>query len=875
MQVTAGKNRGQARCFPISRAGERSEAPILFPAPIFDTISRMPHSSIAEYVKEFRHDARDVALVDRKGYRVTRWTYLQIAYTAAQVAREFERLGIKKGDHALLWGDCAEWVAAFYGCVLSGVVAIPLDQIAAPEFVQTITRQVRARVAFGPREQLHHLRQVTGTVLIPFEDFPDRIATHSFADYPGPLLGPTDVLEILFTSGATGAPKGVVITHGNVLSNLEPLKKGISNYLKYERIFHPIRFLNLVPLSHVFGQFMGMFVPQLLRATVLIGAPPKPSDVIRTIRRERVSVLVAVPRTLDSLKDHIEREYEMRGELVSLRARLESAAEIKFLKRWVRFRRVHSQFGWKFWAVVSGGAALDSATEEFWRRLGYVVVQGYGMTETTSLISVNHPFGVQRGSIGKPLPGREMKIDESGEILVRGDNIASAYWQDGEMKPVANEDGWLRTGDLGALDASGNLYFKGRKKNVIVTPEGMNVYPQDLENALRAQPGVKDCLILPFPRGGNAVPGAVLLLSGPTVDAAGIVGGANELLAEYQHIRQWFVWPEDDFPRTSTQKPKSNVILQFVLSHLDGTSNPAGAGSSGSVAEFVAQVTRRSAEKLSELSSLERVELMSALEDRFQVDLNESKFTAVTTLADLEQMFHAPSERTDFLYPRWVQRWPVPWIRRAVYCLLAWPATQILSRPRIEGGERLRSVHGPVLVICNHVTYLDAGFVLAALPHRLRDLAIAMEGERVQRMRRPPEEWPWLTRLAVRAGYWLMTPLFHAFPLPQRAGFRESFRFAGEAADKGYGVLVFPEGMRTPDGKIQPFRNGIGLLASNLNLPVVPMRIHGLWEVKKSGRRGFAPWGAIRVNVGEPIRFATGSDPAEITRTLEGAVRSL
>ena len=179
------------------------------------------------------------------------------------------------------------------------------------------------------------------------------------------------------------------------------------------------------------------------------------------------------------------------------------------------------------------------------------------MTETTSLISLNHPFGVQRGSIGKALPGREMKIDESGEILVRGDNIASAYWQDGEMKPVTGEDGWLRTGDLGAVDAEGNLYFKGRKKNVIVTPEGMNVYPQDLENALRAQPEVKDCVVLPLPRGCNAVPGAVLFLrEGSNPDAIPIVSKANRSLAEYQDIRQWFVWPEEDFPRTATQKPK-------------------------------------------------------------------------------------------------------------------------------------------------------------------------------------------------------------------------------------------------------------------------------------------------------------------------------
>jgi long-chain acyl-CoA synthetase len=210
-----------------------------------------------------------------------------------------------------------------------------------------------------------------------------------------------------------------------------------------------------------------------------------------------------------------------------------------------------------------------------------------------------------------------------------------------------------------------------------------------------------------------------------------------------------------------------------------------------------------------------------------------------------------------------------------VYYLLTWPVTQILSRPKIVGRERLAGVNGPVLVISNHVTYFDAGLVLAALPRRLRNLAVAMEGERTQWMRRPPADWSWLRRLTWRALYWLMTPLFHVFPLPQRAGFRESFRYAGEAVDRGYSVLVFPEGVRTPDGNLQPFRGGIGMLAASLDAPIVPMRIHGLWELKISGRRGFAPWGAIKVHVGDPIVCPRDADPAELTRMLERAVQGL
>jgi long-chain acyl-CoA synthetase len=467
-----------------------------------------------------------------------------------------------------------------------------------------------------------------------------------------------------------------------------------------------------------------------------------------------------------------------------------------------------------------------------------------------------------------------LKLGEGGEILVRGPGVAGAYWENGELKNTSADDGWFHTGDLGALDTEGNLYFRGRIKNVIVTPEGMNVYPQDIESALRSNPAVKDCVVLPLPRGGNAVPGAVLLLRDKHTDASVVVTDANDALAEYQRIRQWFVWPDEDFPRTSTQKPRMDAILKTTLNGFNDPDSKTSA--TGSVSELIAHVSQRQAAELGSLSSLERVELLSAMEDRFQVDLNESQFTAATTVAELEEMLRAPSgARTDFSYPRWVQRWPITWIRRAVYYLLTWPATQVLAMPRITGRERLTGLDGPALVIANHITYLDAGLVLRALPHRLRNLAVAMEGERTQWMRRPPKEWPLLRRLMFRAAYWLATPLFHAFPLPQRAGFRESFRFAGEAVDKGYSVLVFPEGVRTPDGNICPFHGGIGLLAASLNLPVIPMRIHGLWELKASGKRGWAPWGAIRVNIGDPIRFAPDTNPEEITRTLEQIVRSL
>ena len=207
-----------------------------------------------------------------------------------------------------------------------------------------------------------------------------------------------------------------------------------SAYLKYERWVHPVRFLNLLPLSHVFGQFLGMFLPPLLGGTVIFQEELKPSEIVSTIRRERVSVLVSVPRVLQSLKQKIERDLEDDGEDGRFSAAVPRVGRETFLHRWWIFRAIHRQFGWKFWAFISGGAALDAETEEFWGRLGYAAIQGYGLTETTSLISVNHPFKLGKGSIGKVLPGREVKLAEDGEILIRGGGVAAGYWGAGHAE---------------------------------------------------------------------------------------------------------------------------------------------------------------------------------------------------------------------------------------------------------------------------------------------------------------------------------------------------------------------------------------------------------------------------------------------------------
>jgi long-chain acyl-CoA synthetase len=837
----------------------------------------MPHT-VAGYLPEFLRLGNQPLYAEQRGYRTVRHTYRSVAETAFRFSRELAARNIRKGDRVLLWGpNSAAWVSAFFGCAHRGVIAVPMDHSASPGFALRVFEQVKAKLLVCSRD---HAQPSIPEIL--FEEFDDHLSARSPQPLDPEKLSRDDALQIVFTSGTTAQPKGVVISHGNVLANVAPLEQQIRPYLKYERFVHPVRFLNLLPLSHVFGQFLGIYLPPLLRGVVFFQQSLKPAEVIATVHRERISVLVAVPRMLQSLKEKIERDLEDSGKMLLFRRACGNAKDKHFLRRWWIFRRLHRRFGWKFWAFISGGAALDRETEEFWGRLGFAVIQGYGLTETTSLISVNHPFKLSRGSIGKVMPGRDVKLAPDGEILVRGGGVAAGYWSEGQLRRAEDENGWYHTGDIGELDAEGNLYFKGRKKEVIVTPAGMNVYPEDLENSLRPQPQVKDCVVVPLAIGGNAEPCAVLILRDSAADPARIIDRANQDLAEYQRIHRWVVWPDEDFPRTSTQKPRKAEIAEFAQNVLAGGSTQ---GSTAPLATLISSITRRPQQRLDpqarldsdlNLGSLDRVELLSALEDRYQIDLSETSFSNVSTVGDLERMLKGePAPRAVYHYPAWVQRWPTTWIRLFIHYLLLRPAMLLLGWPRIIGRENLRGVKGPVLVICNHIGDVDIGFVLAALPGRLRhSLATAAGGEALEALRTPPAARHFLLRVFDRIEWFLGVSLLNLFPLPRAAGFRESFAFAGASVDRGYSILVFPEGRHTTDGKINPFRSGIGLLANNLRIPIVPMRIDGLFELKQAGRRMTLPH-RITVRIGAPLEFQPDTSPEKIAAELRAGVEQL
>src|SRR5262245_55209974 len=387
--------------------------------------------TLIHHFREHFSQSDDIAYVDRRGLRTVRRSYREIGQLAEQWAQRLSERSIAKGDRVLLWAEnSAQWVAAFYGCVLRGAVVVPLDAGSELGFVARVQKQVDAKVLLAGN--VREPERVFGGPILSLET-PADSQPSAMQSVQAEHLERDDLVEIIFTSGTTAEPRGICLTHGNLLTNLAPLEKEIQKYLQWERWFHPLRFLNVVPLSHVFGQFMALLVPPLLEAEVHFQNALNPGEVIATIKAERISVAVLVPRFLESLMEKVEHELEEDHS---------DGSEAGFIRRVWRARRLHRRFGWKFWAFVSGGATLPSRTETFWHKQGFSVVQGYGMTETAALVSVVHPFKPKKGSIGKQLPGIAMKVAANGEILVRGQNIAPGIWNGG-VKPLTDAEGWL------------------------------------------------------------------------------------------------------------------------------------------------------------------------------------------------------------------------------------------------------------------------------------------------------------------------------------------------------------------------------------------------------------------------------------------------
>jgi long-chain acyl-CoA synthetase len=608
------------------------------------------------------------------GFRTWKLTYGELYGCIGACVAYLDCQSFHKGDRVVIWGENRPgWVTVFWACVARGIQVVPVDYRSSPELLGRIHREVQARLL------------VTGDLV---ESSAFGVAQVSFTeietlpiqrDFALSEISPEDVVEIVYTSGTTGEPMGVVHRHKNICANLNPIQSEMHKYEKLARPFQPVRILDTLPLSHLFGQSLGLFTPPLLGGAVVFMTELHAGAILETIRRERVSVLVSVPKLLVNLQHEIER----RLHPPDVQARRKGIPGI--IERWWRYRKVHASLGFKFWAVIVGGAEVNADVEAFWTRLGFLVIQGYGLTETSPVVALNHPFNARRGSIGKPLPGQEVKIAPDGEILVRGASVIEEYMGARANEQGRLENGWLHTGDIGEIDAEGRLYYKGRKKEMIVTAEGLNVYPQDVEAVLNALPQVRDSAVVALRKGGEELVHAVLILRDPSAEPAALIANANRGLESHQRIRSWSMWPEEDFPRTpSTMKVKRGEVARRMVQ--------GGAGASGDgIESIVARLRGGEAQAGDELniSSLERVELLSEIENHYGVEVDEGRFADVSTIGDLKNLLREQggqrSDQARILLPRWSRRLPANTLRWLALEALILPFFRILARFHVEG----------------------------------------------------------------------------------------------------------------------------------------------------------------------------------------------
>jgi long-chain acyl-CoA synthetase len=780
-------------------------------------------------------------------------TYKAAGGKAAAFADRLRAEGIAKGDRVLFWSENRpEWVIALWGCLLEGVIAVPVDFRSSAKVVERIAAIVSAKALLIGAD-------LKPPPALSCPVWPMIFGAAAVTERPFPAAAPDDTAEILFTSGATGDPKGVIITHRNILANLKPIDEGIAKYRGYMGPFAPIRFLNLLPLSHMFGQTMAAFIPAIIAGEVFFMPSYGPRDVAHLIHRRRVSVLVCVPQMLELLRDYIVHAVPEADA---------PARSGKWYRKWWQYRRVHRRFGWKFWSFVVGAAPLDPALEEFWGKLGYVVIQGYGLTETAPIATLNHPFDSRKGTVGKPIAGVEIKIAPDGEVLLRGDNITPGYFGEGGIR---DPEGWLHTGDVGELDAGKRLKILGRKKEMIVSPDGLNVFPEDVERVLNTVQGVRESAVVAAKEGAREQVHAVLVLE-PGASGDAIITEANRQLEPYQRIRSFSIWPQPTLPRTSG----ANKLKRIEIA--GGIESPAENSMADVIGKFSSGRKVDANTPLDDLalSSLDRIQLMMELERRTGAAIDESQFAAAKTIGDLAHIKPDGSQSgaETFEFPEWNRGRFARWLRHLALPGLILPLARIFAWIKVEGLENLRGIEPPVIFASNHQSHFDVPAIFFALPAKWRYRTAPAMAREFFAAHFHPEAFPLHNRFTSGLNYVLASLVFNAFPLPQReAGTREALRYAGNLAADGTCILIFPEGKRTDAGEILPFQPGVGMLASRLHLPVIPVRLEGLERVLHKSAKFPTP-GRARVKFGPPLQLQ-GDDYAALTKQIEEAVRAL
>jgi long-chain acyl-CoA synthetase len=847
---------------------------------------------------------------------VDRFTYRQLGDMASARASQLAALGIGRGDRcAILAPNDAHWCAAYLGILKLGAVAVPLDTNYSSAQVTTIVRDAGAKVMFVS-DQLRPTAIDAGVQLVALHEEP-TLEPFEPLEPVEPLeplepVEPTSSAVILYTSGTTADPKGVVLSHANLIAERDAAFSVV-------HVSERDAVLGVLPLFHSLAQLANLLLPFAAGARVVYLETVNSSELLRALKERRITIFACVPQFFYLIHQRVMRQ--VRQSALPVRALFRLLLGFNFRLRRVGlnlgrvlFGKVHDVMGRDMRLLVTGGSKFDPAVGRDLYAMGFSIQQAYGLTETSAAATICSPHDAYIDTVGRPFPGVEVRIEDDGEIAIRGPIVMAGYHNRPEATAEVLKNGWLMTGDLGRIDDAGRLTITGRKKEMIVLASGKNIYPEEIEAHYRRSPFVKEICVMGLAEPGRptserlfavVVPNLELLRERRIVNAGDILRFELEGLAvwlpAHKRVLGYEIWFEP-LPRTTTQKVKRHEVERRVREKQRDAARPAAQASSETdrrwleephVSAAAAAIAARMKNDLPlrpdanleldlGLDSMERVELLTELEQRFGVKVSPASAATIFTVSELVEAVRpgtaasagaaAPDESwatilrdlagADAAELRWLLR------RRTFAAPLHFTLLRavrfLFFRVRVSGLEHLPE-KGPYIISPNHQSYVDPFVLCGVLPYRIfKDIFFVGAVEYF--------ETPFTRWVAHTANIVPVDPDSNLIPAMKAGAFGLSH---------GKILMLFPEGERSIDGTVKKFKKGSPILARHLGVPIVPVAIKGVYELWPRNRginwRLVAPWSGHRpaIEVGVPLSVAPGVSHADSAVELHERVNEM
>jgi long-chain acyl-CoA synthetase len=789
------------------------------------------------------HSGRIAMRIEREG-REERYTYADFRECALRAAAFLKGKGIKAGERvALLSENSPEWGMAYFGILRTGATAIPLEKESSTEEIVKLLRLGRASaLVASPRLLREHpgLDRIEDAPVHSFDDVfrltPEATEQKRIAELPE-TVAPSTVASILFTSGTTGNPKGVMLSHRNFASLVAKL-------LSVYDIGRDDGMLSVLPLHHSFEFTTGLLLPLSRGAQIVYLDEVNGESVSRALKRGQITCIVGVPALWDLLKRRILGKFEERSERLS--ELVNAVINANYLLRDetplnfgpLLFFPVHMAFGGRIRYLISGASALSESTLKTFRGLGFNLNEGYGLTEASPVLTVTRPDGrVVAGSVGQPLPGIEIRIHEPdrrgvGEVLARGPNVMAGYFENERATAEALRDGWLLTGDLGRLDEEGNLYIVGRSKEIIVDSNGKNVYPDEIEETYAAPDLIEELAVVGLPEGAGERVAAVVVPK-ENIEGEEIEGRIDRHIHEvssklplYKRIKTYEI-REEKLPRTATRKLKRRELVSWLQEKrlLEAKETPPPADTENEwLLELVARVSEKPRSAVSLDSGLDELgfdslmynELAGAIEASTGESLSADALMSTTAIREVAENLRRrphrePRERGRPGKETQSDKVELPDVvkqagRASLSAVQRWFYNDVL-RPEFRGRANIPS-HVHFLAVANHTSHLDMGLVKMALGESGKNLVALAAADY------------FFDNKVKRTFFENFTNLV---PMERKGSLRKSLEWAFHLLEQGYNVLIFPEGTRSRQGTIQPFQRGLGHLVLRARVGVLPL----------------------------------------------------